>query len=113
MATVMAGSLCSTVNTFHDPEVTLRRTAKDSQCGLVAGAFMSSDRLGEAVELDQYGALIDAALRLGREAAGKESPSAGEDGGNGKLGVCVSCRGVGDRAITDDPVCLGHGLLPG
>jgi hypothetical protein len=29
---------------------------------------MSSDRLGEAVELDQYGALIDAALiRLGRE----------------------------------------------
>jgi hypothetical protein len=57
-------------------------------------------------------ALIDAALiRLGREAAGKESPTAGEDGGNGKLGICVSCRGVGDRAITDDPVCFGHTSL--
>jgi hypothetical protein len=41
---------------------------------------MSSDRLGEAVELNQYGALIDAALiRLGGESSGKDSPSAGED----------------------------------
>ena len=32
------------------------------QCGLVAGAVMGSDRLGEAVELDQYGALIYAGV---------------------------------------------------
>ena len=40
---------------------------------------MSRDCPGEAVELDQYGTLIDAALiRLGREAASKGSPTAGE-----------------------------------
>jgi hypothetical protein len=42
----------STINASDDPEVTLHRTAKDSQCGLVVGAVMSSDRLVEAVELD-------------------------------------------------------------
>jgi hypothetical protein len=42
----------STINASDDPEVALHRTAKDSQCGLVVGAVMSSDRLVEAVELD-------------------------------------------------------------
>jgi hypothetical protein len=49
-------------------------------------AFTSSDRLDEAVELEQHCALIDATiLSLGREAAGKEAPAAGEDDGNWKL----------------------------
>ena len=42
--------------------VPLRRIAQGSECGLVAGAVMGSDRLGEAVELDQYGALIYAGV---------------------------------------------------
>ena len=54
-------------------------------------------RLGEALELDQYGSLVDTALiSLGRVSASEEAPTAGEDGRNGKLSVFVACGGVGD-----------------
>jgi len=48
----------SVVRSFDDANVALCRIAQDSECGLVAGAVISSNRLGEAVELDQYGALF-------------------------------------------------------
>ena len=54
----------SVVRSFDDANVALCRIAQDSECGLVAGAVISSNRLGEAVELDQYGALINPDLMI-------------------------------------------------
>ena len=102
----------SVVDAFDDAHVALRRIAQDTECGLVVGAVVGGDRLGEAVELDQYSALIDTGvISLGGAAAREKAPTAGEDGRSGKLGVLVQCRGVGDRAIADDPLCLGHRFL--
>jgi len=76
----------SVVDAFDDAHVVLRRIAQDIECGLVAGAVVSGDRLGEAVELDQYGALIYAGfISLGGVAAGEEAPTAGEDGRTASL----------------------------
>jgi hypothetical protein len=58
---------------------------------------LCSNRFGEAVELDQYGALINLALiSLGEATAGEEPPTTGEDARNSQLGVSVACRGIGD-----------------
>jgi hypothetical protein len=76
----------SGLDAFDDAQVALRRIPQGSKCGLVARAVMRGDRLGEAVELDQYGTLIDASLiSLGRATSGEEAPTAGEDGRNGQL----------------------------
>ena len=70
---------------------------------------MGSNRLGEAVELDQHGALVDAPLiRFCRGSTGEEAPTAGKDGRNSKFRLFVACHRVGDRAIADNPICLGH-----
>ena len=64
----------SVVRSFDDANVALCRIAQDSECGLVVGAVISSNRLGEAVELDQYGALINPGLiGFGNTAAGELS----------------------------------------
>ncbi len=102
----------SVADAFNDPNIALGRIAQDSECGLVAGAVVGGDRLGETIELDQSGGLIDAGLiNLGGAAEGEVAPATGKDGRTGKLGVFGSCRRIGERAIADDPVCLGHAFL--
>ena len=79
---------------------------------MVAGAVVSSYRLGQAVELDQYSALLDPALiDFSGSTASKEASTGGEHCGNSKFSVFVTGLGVGDRALTDNPVCLGHCVL--
>src|SRR5262245_13325992 len=90
----------SVVYTFDDANVALCSIAQDSDCGLVAGAVIGGDRLGEAAELDQYSALVNLGLiSFGNAAAGEVATATGDNGGNGKLCVFLSRRGVGDRTI--------------
>jgi hypothetical protein len=71
----------SVVYTFDDANVALCSIAQDSECGLVAGAVIGGNRLGEAVELDQYGALINPGLiSFGNAAAGEVATATGENG---------------------------------
>src|SRR5262249_19230240 len=104
----------SVINALDDAQVAIRPITQDSECSLVIGAVVGGNRLGEAVELDQYCALLDATLiRLGGHATSEEAPARGDNRGHSKFGICLSRRRVGDRAIADDPVCLGHGFLRG
>src|ERR1700693_5391187 len=78
----------ASVDSLDDAHVALRRIAQRDQRRLVARAVMRGDRLRDAGELDQHGALVDAGLiGLGGAAAGEEAAAAGDDGGAGKLGV--------------------------
>ena len=54
----------SVIDAFDNSNVALRSIAQDSECGLVAGAVVGGNRLSEAVELDQYGALINPDLMI-------------------------------------------------
>ena len=102
----------SVVDAFDDANVALRSIAQDCECGLVAGAVVGGNRLSEAVELDQYGALINPDLiSFGNTAAREVATATGENGRNGKLCIFFTRRGVVDRAIAHDPVCFGHGFL--
>jgi hypothetical protein len=103
----------ASVNAFDDAQVAIRRIAQGSEGGLVGGTVVGSNRPGEAVELDQHGALIDPALiNLGRGAAGEKAAAAGKDSRNGKLGVFVACRGIGDRAIQTTQYALAMVFPP-
>jgi hypothetical protein len=76
----------SVVDAFDDANVALRSIAQDSECGLVAGAVVGGNRLGEAVELDQYGALINPDLiSFGNTAAGEVATATDENGRNGAV----------------------------
>src|ERR1700733_274557 len=106
ICTVMAG-VRGSVDSLDDAHVALGGIAQRDECRLVAGAVVRGDRLGDAGELDQDGALVDAGLiGLGSAAAGEELAAACGDRRAGQLGVLGKRSGVGDRAVAGDPVCL-------
>src|SRR3984893_12981750 len=85
------------VDSLDDAHVALRGIAQRDECRLIAGAVVRGDRLGDAGELDQDGALVDAGLiGLGSAAAGEEAAAAGGDRGAGQLGVLGKRAGGGD-----------------
>ena len=78
----------TSVDSLDDAHVTLRGIAECDERRLVTWAVVRGDRLRDAGELDQHGALVDAGLiGLCGAAAGEEAAAAGDDGGAGKLGV--------------------------
>ena len=72
----------SVVNAFNDAHVAhYRRIAENSQRGLVVGALVSSDRLGDIIEFDHYDRQIDASLtNLGGASESNVASAGGPEG---------------------------------
>jgi hypothetical protein len=84
----------SSVDAFNDADVPFGRSAKSLERSMVSRTVMRSDRLSDAVEFDQYRALIDACLIcLCRATAGEEAAAAAIMAGPPSLAYSASAAG--------------------
>jgi hypothetical protein len=95
------------LHAFDDADLADGAVAEGRHGLLVRGAVVRGDRLRNALELDDDGALLQAMFVDGdRLATGEERAAAAGDGGAGQLGVRRQLVGVGDGAIGAHPVSL-------
>jgi len=101
---------CGLVGALDNPQVPINCIAQYTESFLIRRTVVCGDRLCDAVELDQNGALAEAALiHLGREPPGEDARAGFLERGSGKLGIGGESLRVVNGTICGNPVRFGHG----
>jgi len=97
-------------DTLDNPHIPINGIAQYSECFPIRRTIMRSDRLCDAVELNQNSALAKAALiDLCRDPAREEAPASALKCGNRESGISSESFRVVNRTVCSNPVRFGHG----
>jgi len=98
------------VDSLNNAQVAIHRVAQYAECFLVSGTVVCGDRVCDAVEFNQNGALAETAfIHLGRVPSRKHPAAGFLKRGSGELRIGGESLGVVNRAIDGNPIRFGHG----
>src|SRR5205085_2079731 len=89
--------------------VSIDSLAQYPKCFLIRRTVVRGDRLCDAIELNQNGALAEAALiHLRRHPTREEAPAGLLERGTGELGIGSESLRVVNRTVRRNPIRFGH-----